>query len=82
MSTSTDTSWYQHAACQGTPADLWFPEHGDTGETLAKAKEICASCPVTKQCLEAHLFEREGIYAGMSAIARRRLRKQRRLEGV
>src|SRR5690606_14119728 len=41
---------------------------------IAKAKEVCASCPVIGQCRQASINEPEGIWAGLTAGERREIR--------
>ena len=59
--------WHERAACRGM-VDVFFSEHGD-GASVRKAKEVCASCPVFKECREyvENNYERYGIWAGQSA---------------
>ncbi len=74
--------WMLSAVCAGVDPELW---HG-AGGTLAKAKRICAACPVRPQCeaygreLEgsAALKDRHGVWGGTDAKARARRRKQAR----
>lgn len=73
--------WRRRAACVGLPVALFFPERDETG-SLAKARQICAGCPVKAECLEMALEQNEendivGIFAGTSARTRRRLRHER-----
>ena len=65
--------WRIHAACKGEPTRLWFPERG---EPTARAKRICATCPVQQECLEYSLNipNLVGIWGGKSGSERRELR--------
>lgn len=67
-----ETPWAEHAACAGQPADLWFP---DRGEKPIVAQAICATCPVTDECLAYALRWRipHGIWGGTTSRQRRRL---------
>jgi WhiB family redox-sensing transcriptional regulator len=73
-------SWIRKAACRGWSTSLWFPERGDpdNGRT---AKRICASCPVSVECLAEALELSDdanastGIWAGLSGTQRRRARR-------
>lgn len=56
------TDWRDRAACLGTDDDTFFPDRGDEAGTDA-ALRICATCPVTTQCLTTALTE-EGNLAG------------------
>ena len=70
--------WMDHAACLDTSPDLWFPDHDQP--TGNKAKAICAGCPVRRQCLEFGMDPalRDGIFGGLSADQRWKLRKKRK----
>lgn len=74
------SSWRTDRACVGMPVDLFFPERGDN-EAVAMAKAVCAVCPVSGPCLDAHLHERDGIYGGTSGLERRRMRSALRRAG-
>jgi WhiB family transcriptional regulator, redox-sensing transcriptional regulator len=41
--------WTRLAACRGLDPAIFFP---DQGESAAKAKAICARCPVQIECSE------------------------------
>lgn len=66
--------WYEHAECRGAPQELFFPGQG---EPTQPAKEMCAACPVSVECLAWALDhgEKHGIWGGTSERERRRLRK-------
>jgi WhiB family redox-sensing transcriptional regulator len=69
--------WRQDAACRGADLDLFFPiSEEDTGP----AKAICASCPVREACLEWAIatHQEDGVFGGLNAAERRRLRRRRR----
>lgn len=74
-----DESWRADAACRDAPPGLFFagPHENDVA---ARAREVCASCPVRLECLEFALThdERFGIWGGTSERERRRLRRARR----
>jgi WhiB family transcriptional regulator, redox-sensing transcriptional regulator len=59
--------WWDHAACRGHDPNMWFPKHADTPHVAAKAKAICAACPVAAQCLQAGIDQQEfyGIWGGV-----------------
>lgn len=69
--------WRAQGACKGYPADMFFPERGDHG-AIARARLVCAGCPVTDQCLEFALanFEKFGVWGGKSERERRQLRRK------
>jgi WhiB family redox-sensing transcriptional regulator len=58
------------AACATTDPDAFFPE---AGESTTRAKAVCASCPVRRQCLaDAPTWDRFSIRGGLSATERRK----------
>lgn len=69
--------WHARAACRGRDDVDWFPERG---ESLEPAKAVCAACPVLEECCDFAVTngEKHGVWAGMSALDRRQLRRQRR----
>src|SRR5690606_3263456 len=73
-----DISWMDDGACVGADLDLFFPQRGDN-DAVAAAKAVCATCPVTSECLEYALSERvtHGIWGGTSERERRRIRSIR-----
>lgn len=74
-----DESWKDHAACREHDTALFFPERG---ASVARAKAICAECPVREQCLEYSLNIPNvvGIWGGLSGRERRNYRRDLRLE--
>jgi WhiB family transcriptional regulator, redox-sensing transcriptional regulator len=73
--------WRAHAACRGEDPELFFPV-GSTGpmlEQIAKAKEVCAECPVREVCLDFALNTGQGygIWGGLTEDERRSLRRRR-----
>lgn len=76
----TTDDWQTLAGCRGADATLFFSplvtetkQEKDARE--AKAKAICADCPVRAQCLDFALHTREsyGIWGGLNETERRRL---------
>jgi WhiB family transcriptional regulator, redox-sensing transcriptional regulator len=59
-------TWQDKAACKGLDTNIFFPE---VGETTAKAKGVCAGCPVKAPCAEfvKKNIITEGIWAGNKA---------------
>lgn len=62
----TSPAWFDKARCAdgvGTFAGLFFSE--DLGD-IARAKAICANCPVAEPCLATALIRREpwGVWGG------------------
>lgn len=80
---AADLGWQEHAACAGTPTELWFPGRVGKGMTADesirlrdKAASICAGCPVRAECDEFGKGERYGTWGGLTV----RQRQQRRRE--
>jgi len=72
--------WQGRAACRGPNTIIFFPpshfERKDEREAReARAKSICHSCPVQRQCLDYALSIREphGIWGGLTEAERRQL---------
>ena len=75
-----DESWQLKAACRGPHATVFFPpphfeRKDDREEREARAKAICAGCPVRRPCLDYAVAIREphGIWGGLSEAERRPL---------
>src|SRR6266704_696984 len=68
--TNDPPEWTLAAACQYVDAEIFFPEKG--GSTR-EAKQVCAGCPVTAECLAFALEhqERFGSYGGYTTHRRR-----------
>jgi WhiB family redox-sensing transcriptional regulator len=73
-----DEVWQLRASCRGPDASLFFPpshfERKDEKEAREKrAKAICRTCPVRRECLEYALRIREphGIWGGLNEIERK-----------
>jgi WhiB family redox-sensing transcriptional regulator len=80
----TDEAWQVRAACRGPQAAVFFPpssfERKDEKEAReARAKEICASCPVRKPCLEyaIRIKEPHGIWGGLNEVERKQVLARR-----
>jgi WhiB family redox-sensing transcriptional regulator len=79
-----ETVWRESAACLSYPAVLFFGL--DDAESPAerrareeRAKQVCATCEVRRDCLEYALTTREpyGIWGGLTELERRaRLRSR------
>ena len=67
--------WWRYAACRDADPEIFFPVssvgpgHGE----VARAKAICARCPVRRQCLQFALATRQahGIWGGTTEEERR-----------
>jgi WhiB family redox-sensing transcriptional regulator len=78
--------WQFGAACRGEDSALFFaPNYFERREQKdareAKAKAICAVCPVRADCLDFALRVREthGIWGGLNEQERRQLLRRRAL---
>lgn len=71
--------WRRDAACAESDPELFF---ATDDEVVARAKRVCAACPVRTACLETALRQHEmhGVWGGMAETERRRLIRQRRRE--
>jgi len=67
--------WMDAANCATSDPDAFFPEKG--GDVYAP-KRVCAACGVRAQCLQYALDrgERFGVWGGLTANERTRLRKK------
>lgn len=73
--------WMQRGSCAQQPPSTFFPSDGVGVEV---ARRICATCPVTAECLEYALENRieHGVWGGCSERERRRILRRRRLEAA
>ncbi len=64
--------WQYEGACRGEDPEAFFHPDGERGPSRAgreaRAKAICATCPVIQQCAAHALSVREpfGIWGGLS----------------
>jgi WhiB family transcriptional regulator, redox-sensing transcriptional regulator len=76
-------SWQDRAACAGLDVQLFFAQDSKRSQEReireAKAKAICALCPVRAQCLDYALKNsiRHGIWGGLNKEERARERRRR-----
>jgi WhiB family redox-sensing transcriptional regulator len=75
-----DDLWQVRAACRGPNTAIFFPpshfERKDERETReVRAKAICRTCTVRRQCLDYAIRTREphGIWGGLNEVERRAL---------
>lgn len=70
-----DVSWQDRAACRDIDdAELFFPVGTDPERCEDGAKAICATCPVTSQCLSFALaMKATGIWGGTNDEERKRI---------
>jgi len=78
MHDDTETSWMASGNCRSYPPAVFFPSDG---VGVDRARRICATCPVSTNCLEYALENRidHGVWGGASERERRRILKRRRL---
>ncbi len=72
--------WWAQARCNdlaGTMSGLFF---SDELQDIAKAKAVCARCPVISECLEGALERREpwGVWGGQLLLNGKVLQSKRR----
>ncbi|ABG99885.1 possible transcriptional regulator, whiB family protein (plasmid) [Rhodococcus jostii RHA1] len=71
--------WQLHARCRNMNGDLFFPREGEgKGARIRRervAKQICAACPVRRECHDHAITADEafGVWGGTSASERRLL---------
>ncbi len=76
-------AWRDAAACANRDDVDFFPTPDDS-EEIARAKALCATCPVADECLDFALEtnQSDGIWGGLLPVERaallRRLRRELR----
>lgn len=73
---------WEMAACKGESVNLFFTDKLDGVKRLEvnvanyKAKQICATCPLMKQCLQYAMNTDQsfGVWGGKTADERKRLK--------
>lgn len=78
VSDLTLISWREAAACLDAGDEVsFFPDKEDV-EGIAKAKAVCATCPVADECLTWAITtnQSEGIWGGHTPKERRALRRR------
>lgn len=72
--------WWGAAACRNADPELFFPISATaaSGSDIRRAKEVCASCPVTSRCLSYALAHRQeqGIWGGLTEEERQNFRRR------
>jgi WhiB family transcriptional regulator, redox-sensing transcriptional regulator len=67
--------WWQLAACRETDPELFFPvtARGPGAGEIARAKAVCATCQVRRQCLQYALatHQVDGVWGGTTEDERR-----------
>src|SRR5207245_806423 len=73
-------TWWSAAACRNADPELFFPISATavSGGDIRRAKQICASCPVSSPCLSYALMHRQeqGIWGGLTDEERQSLRRK------
>jgi WhiB family redox-sensing transcriptional regulator len=61
--------WRERAACRDADLEVFFPENSGS----ARARKICAGCPVRAQCLDHAVTYDEpfGIWGGLNRLERK-----------
>ncbi|EIE97827.1 WhiB family transcriptional regulator [Saccharomonospora glauca] len=83
----TNSEWWHSAACRDEDPELFFPisDMGPGAQQTARAKAVCARCPVRDACLN-HALENgldHGIFGGLTEHERRALvHRNRRADRV
>lgn len=85
LGTAPTTEWQQHGRCRADDSSVFFPPSTfepkvEREAREAKAKAICAGCPVRAECLDWALTVREphGVWGGRSESERKQLLAGRR----
>lgn len=71
--------WQHRGACNGMDPNLFFPSRG---EPMSEIRAVCSTCPVRRECAEAGLMEKWGMWGGTSERERRRIRRDRNREAA
>ncbi len=84
---ATDWEWQVRGACRGLDSSTFFHPENERGPSRARrerlAKEVCARCPVTAECLQWAVRTREpyGVWGGKSTEERSRLIQSQAMAG-
>lgn len=62
----------KNAECAGEDPELFFPDDAQASESTARAKAVCARCPVRAECLKWAIDNRQthGIWGGLDESER------------
>jgi WhiB family redox-sensing transcriptional regulator len=75
--------WQMHGTCRTADPEAFFPAEATRGRNRAsieaRAKAMCAVCPVIQQCLRHAMQVREpyGVWGGLTAEERNQLQRRR-----
>ena len=69
--------WMRSALCRQVDPDVFHPQGPNTSQ---RAKDVCAECPVIKECLDHAIAQREewGVWGGMTFVERQHEIQRRR----
>jgi len=79
--TFRSASWQRAAACRSADPELFFPvsSSGRSLEQEERAKAVCRTCMVRRQCLQyAIAANEEGVWGGMTEEERLRVARRTR----
>lgn len=77
---SGDDKWMSEGACASVDPDLHFPVSEGDHHQIAKAKTVCAGCPVLAQCRAFGFTQPEGIWGGLTVTERGAIRRRERAQ--
>lgn len=72
------STWREDAACLGVVEEVsFFPDPEDLS-AIARAKAVCATCPVASECLTwaIETNQSEGVWGGHTPKERRSIRRR------
>jgi WhiB family redox-sensing transcriptional regulator len=75
--------WQMQGTCRTADPEAFFPAEATRGRNRAsieaRAKAMCAQCPVIELCLQHAMRVREpyGVWGGLTAEERNQLQRQR-----
>lgn len=87
MSFFTNDGWRERAGCKNLPSLTFFPETRKNANqwrspNIDKAKRVCATCPVVKDCFKYATENHEtfGVWAGVNFTHNHRMGESKRIE--
>lgn len=58
--------WKDEASCLGYDTDLFFDKYEENENLRPAVEQICASCPVMRQCFAVGISQKEwGVWGGI-----------------
>lgn len=70
--------WHLQATCRGLPSQVFYGGNDQaplSSKEITRAKTVCGTCPVRRDCLQQGLEEDWGIWGGFTRPERERARK-------